>query len=175
MRIFTKFKHWQIFILIGGAISLFVIFSEIQVDLGFITSRQLRPIFGVIGVIAMFLWILSIGLLVNKAPSNSYRFKNGLFIISILLCIIGYSVLHITPLFTDRFPNLGLMTAPLTPFTFFGVIYVFYNVPRSLKSLEVGQKVGFSDCIVDALLLFFVPIGVWIIQPKINKIDNKIN
>jgi hypothetical protein len=174
MRIFTKLKHWQIFILLGGAISLFVIFSASQIDLGFITSKQLKPIFGVIGVIVMFLWILSIGLLVNNKASNPYKFKNGLFITSIMLCIIGYSVLHLTTLFIERFPHLEVITALLTPFTFFGIMYVFYNVPRSLKSIEVGQKVGFSECIVDALLLFFMPIGVWIIQPKVNKIDNII-
>ncbi|MGE0079627.1 MAG: hypothetical protein AB7S48_17330 [Bacteroidales bacterium] len=175
MNTLTKFKHWQIFIIIGGLIGLFVAFSEIQVDLGFISSRELRPLFGVLGVIAMFIWILSIGYLTNNIPSNPYRFKNGLFIFATILCIIGYSTLHITPIFTDRIPNLGLMTAPLTPFTFFGVVYIFYNVPRSLKSLEVGRKVGFGECIVDALLLFFAPIGVWIIQPKINKIGNDIS
>ena len=170
MSAILKLKHWQIFLFLIGSIGLYVYFSGTHIDLGFLTSKELKAIFGVLGILIMFLWILAIGLLTNKAPTNPYRFRKGLYILSIVLCIIGYSVLHITPLLIDKIPNLGLMVSPLTPLTFFGIIYTFYNVSRSLKSLEVGRKVEFSECIIDALLLLVSPIGVWIIQPKINKI-----
>jgi len=173
MNAFTKFKHWQIFLIVGGMIGLFMTFSGTQVDAGFITSGELKPLFGVLGVIAMFIWILSVGLLINRIPSNPYKFKKGLFILAILLCIIGYSTLHISSVFMDKIPGLGLWTASLIPSTFFGVIYVFYNVSRSLKSLETSREAGFGECLGYALLLFFVPVGVWIIQPKINKISNE--
>jgi hypothetical protein len=142
------------------------------VDLGFITSGELRSVFGVTGVIALFLWVLSVGLLTNKTLSNPYRFKKVLFIVAILFCIVGYSASHIEPLFTERFPNSGLILAAFTPFVFWGVVYSFYNVSRSLKSLELERKAGFGESIIVALLLFFPPIGVWIIQPQINRIDN---
>jgi len=170
MEIFTKLKHWQVFLIIVGIMGLFVASSNLQVKLGFLTFQGLKAIFGVLGVTAIFLWVLSIGLLINRIPSNPYKFKRGLFVLSILLCMVGYSALSLTPLFLNKYPGWELITVLLAPFTFFGLIYVFYNVPRSLKSFEVGRIVGFSGWILYALLMFYAPIGVWIIQPKINQI-----
>lgn len=48
--------------------------------------------------------------------------------------------------------------------------YVFYFMAKALKSVETQSEVSFTDCIGDFMLLIFLPIGIWFIQPRINKI-----
>jgi len=52
----------------------------------------------------------------------------------------------------------------------FCVFYIFYFNAKSLKAVELQRPVTFGDYIGEFFLLLFFPIGVWIIQPRINKI-----
>jgi hypothetical protein len=56
------------------------------------------------------------------------------------------------------------------PFTIWGLIYIFSRIPKSLNSIENKRIVKSSEYLKDSLLLFIFPIGVWFIQPRINKI-----
>ena len=58
----------------------------------------------------------------------------------------------------------------LTPLTAFGIIYSFKNVAQSLRSVETGDKARFKEYIIDAILIFCFPIGIWFIQPRLNRI-----
>ncbi|SDD20433.1 hypothetical protein [Williamwhitmania taraxaci] len=84
--------------------------------------------------------------------------------------MIGYAALNLERLTVEgmSFPNWIPMT--LTPLVCFGIFYTFYNVPKSLKSLEIGRKAKLSEWIIDAILLFAFPIGIWFIQPRLNRI-----
>jgi len=48
----------------------------------------------------------------------------------------------------------------------FGLIYSFFYVAKTFKTVELQREVSFSDFAGDFFLLLFFPIGVWIIQPK---------
>jgi hypothetical protein len=51
----------------------------------------------------------------------------------------------------------------------FGFLYSFYFVAKTFKTVELQREVAFSDFVGEFFLLLLFPIGVWIIQPKINK------
>lgn len=124
----------------------------------------------VLGVIILFLWYLILGLSLNNMPENPYKFKSGLFILAIIFFAFGYSNMNLQVIFSEDYiiPNFVSMLS--TPLTLFGLIYVFYNLPISLKALETNRKVAFGDCIVDMILLFAFPIGIWITQPRLNNL-----
>ena len=44
-----------------------------------------------------------------------------------------------------------------------------YFVAKTFKTAELQRKVSFSDFAGDFFLVWFLPIGIWIIQPKINR------
>jgi len=44
-----------------------------------------------------------------------------------------------------------------------------YFVARNLSQLEIGRRAAFSDYAGYFPFLWFYPIGIWIIQPKINR------
>jgi len=52
----------------------------------------------------------------------------------------------------------------------FCIFYSLYFIAKELKSVELQKPVTFSDFAGEFFLLWFFPIGIWIIQPRINKI-----
>ena len=66
---------------------------------------------------------------------------------------------------------IGISLAIIVPFhilSIFGMLYSFYFVAKTCKTVELQRVVTFSDFAGDFFLLLFFPIGVWIIQSKIN-------
>ena len=149
-------------------ISVFLSGSSLKI--GNFDSVQLSIIVRVIGVIILFLWYLILGLSLNNMTENPYKFKSGLFILAIILCAFGYSNMNLQVIFNENYIIPDFVTMLSTPLTLLGLIYVFYNLPLSLKSLEINKKVTFSDCVLDMFLLFAFPVGVWITQPRLNKL-----
>ena len=46
---------------------------------------------------------------------------------------------------------------------------IYYNA-KLIKSVELKKEANFADFSSDFFLILFFPIGIWIIQPKLNKI-----
>jgi hypothetical protein len=50
------------------------------------------------------------------------------------------------------------------------IIYGLMFVGRLVKITEAGKKLPIKEHIVESVLMLFPPIGLWIIQPRINRI-----
>jgi len=57
----------------------------------------------------------------------------------------------------------------------FRIFYSMYFVAKTIKTAELQRKVGFGDFVGEFFLLWFYFIGVWIVQPKVNKLYGKEN
>lgn len=159
-------KHWQVFI----GLMIFPVLNFIFSVVDFPSNIELQAFFGVVGLIIFFNWVLFIGLSLNRLKGNPYHFRNGFLIIAVLFCIFGYGDMHLRALSGYDLMLNESISLILTPMTFVGLIYTFKNVAQSLKSIENGEKAKFKEYIIDAILVFCFPIGVWIIQPRLNKI-----
>lgn len=195
IKIFLKAKHWQLFVLI---FVLPIILQFIV--MGFLMSsfmREAEPDFSVMfhymkyfSVIMIFLmtvfwgWLGSIGIgLQNKIPENiKMKVKNfkALFFIAFVyyLSFMVFINILLTNGFlfsvTDYgFPVMGiivLLIFPLHLFSMFCMLYSVYFVAKTIKTVELQKEVGFKDFVEEFILILFYPIGLWVIQPKINKI-----
>jgi hypothetical protein len=58
---------------------------------------------------------------------------------------------------------------PLHLFSMFCIFYCLYFVSKTFKTVELQREVSFSDFAGEFFMIWFFPIGVWIVQPKINK------
>ena len=58
---------------------------------------------------------------------------------------------------------------PAHLFSMFCIFYLMYKAARTIKTVEFEKKVTFADFAGEFFLLWFSPIGIWILQPKINK------
>jgi hypothetical protein len=77
----------------------------------------------------------------------------------------------------DFEPNISmivgaiLVIVPLHLFSLFAIFYSMYFAAKTVKSVELQREVIFSDFIAEFFLIWFFPIGVWILQPKLNKLE----
>lgn len=170
MNSIVKLKHWQLFIVLCTTYIVSIVFELNLFSIARVVALQISVYLSVITLIFFFSWIIVIGIYLNNIPNNPHHFRAPILIFAVLCSMIGYIKLNI-----DRLEQEGLFTqnffSMLLPlFVFFGIFYTFYNVPKSLKSIELGREAVFSEWIIDAFLLFTFPIGVWFIQPRLNKI-----
>lgn len=123
----------------------------------------------------------------HKLPSN-YPAKKGLFLAALIIPLIYVLFMNLAGLYTldyiinksNGFPVEGppmgvigaqLITFPVALLSIASQFYIYYRVAHALVSAErPGETITLSECIVEAVLLWFNFIGIWILQPRINKL-----
>jgi hypothetical protein len=191
--LFLKAKHWQMFLLL---FVLPIIFQFILMGImmsSIITEGEPDPVpmfhffsyFPILMIIYMVFhfgwqWSIAIGLQ-KKVPvevsMKVNKFKVFFFIPLAYILVItslisnsmrGYMMSDPEPNFA-LFGGLFAVIFPLHLFAMFCIFYIIYFVAKTFKTVELQRKVKFSDFAGEFFLVWFYPIGVWIIQPKINK------
>lgn len=196
---FLKAKHWQLFLLTFGIpiIFQFIMMDSMISNIGteskselIMTSDYMNffPIIMVIymGVLFGWFWSISIGLQ-TKIPENikmkTKKFKIFFFIPLVYIFFIS---LFIGEVFSGiklngTEPSVGYVIGmigiilPLHLLSMFGIFYSIYFVAKTLKTVELQKEVNFGDFASEFFMLWFYFIGIWIIQPKINKIVKNKN
>lgn len=187
MRKFLTLKHWQLFLLLMGVpiIGEIIIMTMVIVSRDFFHLFNVLLIQGVISCALFFAWLYSMGTnLFKKLPVGAgmslARFKLFLFI---PLVYIGSVCLLMPLLFSNatQFPNALVaednqvpgaffLIVPIHLFSMFCMFYCLYFNSKALRAAELQRPVVFSDYAGEFLLLWFFPIGIWVIQPRINRL-----
>jgi hypothetical protein len=137
-----------------------------------------------IGVFFGWFWSVAVGLQ-SKVPKEVKmkvkKFKIFFFTPMIyMLFIFLFMGIQINGLITNETePSIGLIggliaiIVPLHLFSIFCTFYSLYFVAKTFKTVELQREVKFSDFAGEFFMIWFYPIGIWIIQPKINKMIEK--
>jgi hypothetical protein len=175
MKILLKIKHWQLFLLLFGIpMSLQTVFITSMISGGGRDSNYsfivLFPIIMILYVGGFFGWFWSVVVgLQSKVPAD-VKMKVGKFKIFFLIpliyiiFIIGFLVSGFAP-----HPAIFALIIPLHLFSMFCMFHNLYFVAKTYKTVELQREVIFSDFAVEFFLIWFFPIGVWFIQPRLNK------
>lgn len=133
-------------------------------------------------IAVFFGWFYALGtnlhkLLPESMPMNLNKFKIFLLIPILyiaLLCVFIFFIFKNIDTAKEP-PNLGLVALiiPAHLFSMFCIFYCLYFNAKTLKAVELQRPVTFNDFAGEFFLLWFYPIGIWIIQPRINKIFEK--
>ena len=179
---YLKAKHWQIFILMIGVPILFQVFAIIYLIISkdSILTFSIFPIFMLLFISVFFGWFWSIGVGLNKflpqeSNLNITKFKIFLLIPFFYMIFLMFSMLSFG-VFSDSPPSNGMfgisfaIIIPLHLFSMFCMFYIMYFCSKTIKSIELKREAIFSDYVGEFFLLWFYMIGIWILQPKINKI-----
>lgn len=163
MHFFLKIKHWQLFILLilSGAVPAFIgSFPD-----------GLRSIIGILSVGIFFGWHYSMGVSLNKRISNEINLNVTYFKISFFLILFFYFGIALFKIVTGRplYSHI-LILLPVILTQLYCLIYMLYFVAKSLKMAELKREVVYSDYADEFFLILFYPIGIWNIQPRINKL-----
>lgn len=167
-------KHWQLFILLVGIPLAFQIglmkFVHIQKD-----SLQiiLVPYSLLIAIVFYFSYLCILGINLNKKIPQSLKMSVTFFKLLYVIFISGLILLV-------YFDMNGVSSLPssLNMVILLGVKIAFlYNnffCSNSLLRAEWQRPVSIKDTIGEFILLcLFMPVGLWIIQPRINKLFTK--
>lgn len=179
-------KHWQLFGLLFGLpmIFQFVIIISIMINKNSTMMFVVFPLIIILYIGLYFGWFYALGtnlykMLPDKATMNLKIFKIFLFIpVAYILFLSVFMAAKISIMLNGEQANFAsfALIIPLHLFSIFCIFYSIYFIAKALKSVELQREVSFSDYAGDCFLIWFLMIGVWIIQPRINKIfNNTIN
>jgi hypothetical protein len=158
MKKILLLKHWQLFLLV-------VLTGT------WVSPSPLKEIINMISVVTFTLWayaiivqgqqkLLSVG---NYTPNLSLLRFNIILILTAIVTSFFVSVESENPIFIIPLIILSF-------YLVFAILYCIYIIAKIIKSIELNREAEFGDCIGYLLLIFFFFIGVWILQPKLNKI-----
>lgn len=180
MKTLLTLKHWQAFILLFVLPFVFQVIGMLAIalnqDAGAIVVAL--PLFIVMVMVLYFGWFYTLGTHLHKKlpdtiPMNLKKFKWFLFfpiLYILLICIVVLSLVNSTLNEGPPNPALFLVIIPLHLFSIFCIFYCMYFIAKALKSLELQRTKSFSDFALEFVLIWMFPIGIWIIQPRLNKI-----
>lgn len=190
---FLKAKHWQLFILTFGIPLIFqiVLMSTLFARIATQTTpdptiifsyMKFFPLIMLLFMAILFGWFWSVAIgLQKKVPQDISmkvkKFKIFFFIPLVYLLLLMFFI----NIAIDGFdtanpePNIAFIAGsfavifPLHLFSIFCMLYSMYFVAKTFKTVELQRPVKFGDFAGEFFILWFYPIGIWIIQPKINK------
>jgi hypothetical protein len=179
MNKFLTSKHWQLFGLVIR-IPLLLIISIAVVALkgeakiaGYLLSVLLISF-----VLLFYGWFYSLGTSLNKKlpPNTSMPIKWFKAAVSIpilyFLLLALFIILDSSTTFSTGNKNADTLPIiiPLHLLTSICTLFCLYFISKSLRTIELKRSVTFSEYVGEFLLIWFFPIGIWIIQPRVNKI-----
>lgn len=180
MKIFLKLKHWQLF---GTLVVIPLIFQIILMDTVVPENENIMfvtyfPFLWISYIVILFGWLYTLGASLHKKLPTSVNINLTLFKVFIIipvaymlfLSIFIYEIVVKIYLIPILNPNILAIIIPLHLFSMFCIIYCLYFIAKALKSIEWQKPVTFSDFAGEFFLIWFFPIGIWFIQPRINKL-----
>ena len=190
MKKFLTAKHWQLFVLLIGlpVICQFILMGVMFSSLSGLSSREtmpdirpffiIFPIMMILVIVVFFGWFYSLGtnlfkMLPDTAGMSLTRFKVFLIIpviYIVFICVFMYGFAPAMFVLGQSDPRIFLLIIPIHIFSMFCIFYCLYFNAKVLKTVELQRPVTFSDYAGEFFLLWFFPVGVWIIQPRINRL-----
>lgn len=161
-NLLLKIKHWQVFVFLIAINFLSMSYTCNSLLLVCIFSLLLV---GYIG------WYALLGNTLYKYLPRKINYNLTWFLLDVLLIIIAFGMVGI--FFNGYYEVNGLAIIPFM-YLFFAVFHLFWFPAALLVSIEIKSKPGFSQYAGTMLQLFFWPLGIWFIQPRLNKIYNAI-
>ena len=195
---FLKAQHWQLFVLMFGIPFLLQIVASILMFLnidsngnpdltGMISILISSPIIMLLYTGVFFGWFWSIGIGLQKYIPAEIKMKIKkfkvfffipLFYILFIFILIGTTFFGISTgsnAVGGIIGNMLIFIIPMHLFSMFCMFYLLYFVSKTIKTIELERPVTFSDFIGEFFMIWFFPIGIWFIQPRLNKIVSEKN
>jgi hypothetical protein len=170
MIFFLKMKAWQFFIFI---VLTWFVGPTILFKLG------LREPYNSMPVLLLFIvfigWLWSIGVNLNKLIPDDLRmnissFRYALLYTLIYMLFFILFFVYIWRLGTPHIPSYMLVIVPLHLLAMVCMFYAFGFVAKTLTMAEKQINVKVNDYVGNFFLIWFFPIGIWFIQPRVNKL-----
>jgi glucan phosphoethanolaminetransferase (alkaline phosphatase superfamily) len=179
MKIFLKLKHWHLFLLTVGILIIIFTYSGVSYRADeedeFVFDAIARFI-TIIPFLVYFLWLWSVGTILNDNNKVHLKIRPAYFYVSVA---VSYFIFFFFTVFnmlewgqmkddTDNmFATYVLMAIPLI-LGIFAWLFALNFVAKTLVRAERELHVNPADYFGEYIMILLFPIGIWIIQPRIN-------
>ncbi|WP_460615167.1 MULTISPECIES: hypothetical protein [Hymenobacter] len=153
-------KHWQVFLM--TVVALFLTNFTIE------DSALLTGIVGAIGYCLYFVWFAVMGNTLFSHMPREIEYSLTWFLINIFLVAVSCASSAIL-MGNHTYHAQGVEALPGFYF-FFAMIHVPWFLAVSLVAIEKKRKPEFGFYFGTLILFLFWPIGLWFIQPRLNKV-----
>jgi len=181
MKKLLKAKHWQIFMLTIGLplILEIILIPFIIIGDNPMVIIKIMPIMMIFFLGGFFGWLWAMGINLQEKLPDDLKLKVHRFKVFLLIPIIYFVVFFVfldsvmsgaIEIGTGPNPAIFGLIVPFHLFAIYCIFYCLYFVSRIFKTVELQRKVTFSDFSREFFMIWFFPFGIWIIQPRINKI-----
>lgn len=165
LKFFLNAKAWQLFLLLFG--------SMLAAPL--VGPTLPNPIIGiaVASLILMGLftgWWWSIATAANEKLDPSLKKSTKWMVLGLIYTAVYFlGVLLFISSSTHPTQEIPKFILPMHLLAMYAIVYAMLFTAKRLVTLERKQEVTFFEYSGPFFLLWFFPIGVWFIQPKVNK------
>lgn len=143
-KILFKTRGWQVFLLFVGVWILEVTF-HVKIWIPFVA-----------------LYVVAIGWRLNGSAPLTYVLASVVFIMSIIYLLS----------FLSARPNFDMMA--IAPVMLLSYYYIIWFVARTLKQRESQRHARLKEYFIDIFFFgCFCPIGLWMIQPRLNALHDQ--
>ena len=181
MGLLRKLKHWQISLLVVGIpIVLQLIQSIIFLPSAGGDEANYGNSLGLLLILPLLIyygWIGSVGSAFSQRTSVSMptgRFRLSLWtsaICSILLLVYFWAYPQYLQA-TDNEEAVPIILVGVLVFVaLFTLFYCLSFMARAIVQLERGRRVTSSEFYSEFVMAVVFPIGIWLLQPRINKLE----
>ena len=160
MRTILSIKHWTLFLLFLGPPLIAAILAD--------TEREYEQFQGGANLVAItvyFIWIWTIAHSFSMNIPNSKLVPFNICFFGSLLSFVSLNIYFLIYAGPPEFRYLHIFER----FVFVLWLYCLYVAASLLKTWELRRPIKATECLLYAFLFLVFPIGVWILQPKINK------
>lgn len=174
LEFFLRTKHWLMFLLTFGltmvgqiAVIASMIANPLSPEAMFQKLTLVIFTATVLAMLPWFAWLWAAGSFLSSLQQAPLVSELRFFRFAIAsplpyLCVFFW-------VFQSSHPEWFLIILPIHFFAMFCIFYSMYFVSKNLAQAEIQRRATFQDYAGYFFLLWFYPIGIWIIQPKINR------
>src|ERR1700686_1828474 len=169
---FLRAKHWKLFLLL--AVIPMVAEMVAMVSMPMTAGSSKGPgggdfVFASITILYMFcflIWFWSLSSFLNSIVKPELKLKTTFLRFALIYPAVYLPFFLVV--FFDLRPELFAVVLPLHFFAMFCIFYCLRFVSKSLVLVETGKPASFYDYAGPFFLIWFYPIGIWIVQPRVN-------
>jgi hypothetical protein len=157
-----RIRPWALFlILVCPAIAASVISEPDQYSVLEISAN-------LISTVVYFSWLWSINRFVRSRPEASVNDK--FFYVCLGIAFLCFLIFNLSAFFVDfskaNHPSIVSLAILLL------AVYCMVATSRALKSFELRRQAVVREYFWDFVSLLVFPIGIWFLQPRINRLPN---
>ncbi|NML66747.1 hypothetical protein HHL22_16185 [Hymenobacter sp. RP-2-7] len=156
-----RIKNWQIFL-------IYIIGSNV----GKLLLKQpefAEWVFAVL-LISYVGWYVLVGNTLYRYLPRNATYSMTWFTVDAFIVVVSYAAFVF--IFDGDFESNGLVALPAF-YIFFAIAHLFWFPAAALVSIENQKEATFSQYAGTAIQLFFWPIGIWFVQPRLNKLSQQ--